>query len=47
MTVTGNNGDEIVSTTADFWVTKTFIPFTNNFDYGTEAGTLRAKGGHE
>ena len=48
VTVTGNNGDEIVSTTADFWVTNTFtVPFTNNFDYGTEAGTLRAKGGHE
>ena len=40
VTVTGNNGDEIVSTTADFWVTNTFtVPFTNNFDYGTEAGT--------
>ena len=37
----GNDGENILSETADFWVTKIFtVPFTNNFEYGTEAGFL-------
>lgn len=43
-----NNGQSILSATEDFWVTKMFtLPFTNDFDYGTVAGSLRATGGNE